>query len=338
MATKQEALQVEGLRVEFLTDAGRLPAVRGVSFSLLAGETLGLVGESGCGKTLTALSVLRLVPPPGRIVSGRISLAGKPILPLSEGQMRRLRGDRVGMVFQEPTAALNPVLTVGAQIAEALRAHRACSRREAYDRAAELLAQVGVPAARQRLRAYPHELSGGMKQRVVIAMALACRPPLLIADEPTTALDVTVQAQILRLLLDLQRELSMALLLVTHDLGVVAQTCRRVLVMYAGRIVEEAAVGELMSEPLHPYTKGLLASLPRLDAGGGRLVPITGNVPELASLPSGCAFRPRCPEVLPVCAKVDPAAEETAPGRRCACHAVARRLLGRDAEAHDGVA
>jgi peptide/nickel transport system ATP-binding protein len=296
-------LALDRLGVAFPAAGRRVAVVRDVSFAIAHGECVGLVGESGSGKTLTALAVLGLVPPPGQ-VSGRILLDGEDLLALPPAALRRRRGRRIGIVFQEPAAALNPVYTVGFQIAEAVAAHRRpqLSRREAYAEAARLLDLVALPDARRRLGDYPHQLSGGQAQRVMIAMALAGGPDLLLADEPTTALDVTLQDQILRLLDRLRAELGLAVLLITHDLGVVAETCDRVVVLYAGEVVEEAGVDDLFAAPAHPYTRGLLATLPRLGEAAERLPVIPGQPPEPAALPAGCAFHPRCPEALAACA------------------------------------
>jgi oligopeptide/dipeptide ABC transporter ATP-binding protein len=300
-------LEIRGLRVSFATDAGPVPAVRGVDLSLAPGETLALVGESGCGKSVTALSILRLVAvPPGAIDAGEILLEGENLLAVPEARMREIRGNDVAMIFQEPMTSLNPVLRVGEQVAEAIELHQGASREQARARAIEAFARVGIPAPEQRVDEYPHQLSGGMRQRVMIAMALACNPKLLIADEPTTALDVTIQAQILELIAKLQRELGMAVLLITHDLGVVAETARRVAVMYAGRVVEEADVLDLFERPRHPYTAGLLRSRPRLDVAHGKLVPIEGSVPDALHQPSGCAFHPRCPLAEERCRQAEP--------------------------------
>jgi oligopeptide/dipeptide ABC transporter ATP-binding protein len=303
-------LEVAGLRVAFPSDDGEVDVVRDVSLSVGRGEIVGLVGESGSGKTITALSVMRLVPPPGRIVAGRIVLDGIDLLALDESRMRRLRGSKVSMVFQEPTTALNPVFTIGFQLLEAIRVHRRLSRAEARAEALRLLDLVALPDAKSRLRDYPHQLSGGQRQRVVLAMALACGPDLLLADEPTTALDVTIQAQILELLERLRQDLGLAVLLITHDLAVVAESCDRVLVAYAGQIVEEAPVEELFRGPAHPYTRGLLAALPQLGKplGRGHLRTIPGRPPEPGRLPGGCVFHPRCPEVMAHCRVEEPGA------------------------------
>jgi peptide/nickel transport system ATP-binding protein len=317
-------LRVRDLRTYFVAEhgSGTARAVDGVSFDLYAGETLGVVGESGCGKTATSLSLLRLIPePPGHILPGSlIELEGRNILGLSPRELQALRGREIAIVFQEPMTSLNPVLTVGEQVAEVVIVHERASRRAARARALELLQLVGIPEPGARLDAYPHELSGGMRQRVMIAMALACRPKVLIADEPTTALDVTIQAQILELLDHLQAELGMAVVLVTHDLGIVAGTADRVLVMYAGQIVEAAPTSELFARPLHPYTEGLLASIPRLDAPRGRLANIPGQVPAATAWPSGCRFHPRCPYAWDRCVAEDPGLgpRDTEPGTHVA--------------------
>ncbi len=315
-------LEIQGLRVEFETAQGLLRAVDGVDLEIGEGETLGLVGESGCGKTVTALSVLRLITPPGRIAAGRILFEGRDLLDLPERDIRKVRGDRIGLVFQEPSSALNPVLTVGYQVAESLIIHRSMGRRAALREAVELLRVVSVPEPERRVREYPHQLSGGLRQRVLIAAALACRPALLIADEPTTALDVTIQAQILDLLRRLRQEYRLSLLLISHDLGVIAEMADRVAVMYAGRIVETALVRDLFRSPRHPYTVGLLRSIPRPQAGrprARRLPAIQGSVPDMARLPSGCAFHPRCPDVMEHCRVTPPPATTDAAGSRVAC-------------------
>ena len=290
-------LQVTDLRTFFLTDQGVARAVDGVSFAVAEGETVALVGESGCGKTVTALSILGLVPdPPGRILeSSSIRLRGEELVGAGEERLRRLRGNEVSMIFQEPMTSLNPVFTVGEQIAEPLRLHRAMDRRRAGERSLELLREVGIPEPVQRFDEYPHQLSGGMRQRVMIAMPLACEPALLVADEPTTALDVTIQAQILELLAALRERHRMAVLLITHDLGVVAEVAHRVVVMYAGQVAETGTTREVFGAPAHPYTEGLLASLPRVDRLGGRLRPIPGVVPTPTAWPEGCRFAERCP-------------------------------------------
>jgi peptide/nickel transport system ATP-binding protein len=320
-------LEVENLGTWFYTRQGIVKAVDGVNFGVASGETLAIVGESGCGKSMTALSLMRLIPdPPGRIVSGQIKLGGKDLLKLSEEEMRKVRGNEISMIFQEPMTSLNPVMTIGKQISEALILHRDMDKKAAWTRAIEMLDLVKIPEPRQRVKEYPHQLSGGMRQRAMIAMALACNPKVLIADEPTTALDVTIQAQILELIVELQREFGAAVILITHDLGVVAETARRVIVMYAGRKVEEAVVGELFADPMHPYTRGLLNSIPRLDllrgeneADTGRLQEIPGIVPPLFALPEGCAFAPRCPRADDKCRAERPVYEQKKPGHWAAC-------------------
>ena len=307
-------LAVEDLVVEFPGTRGPVRAADGVSFAVEEGTTLGLVGESGCGKSVTALSLLRLVPPPGRIVAGRIIYKGTDLTALPEKKMRAFRGREIALIFQEPSTALNPVFTVGYQIAEGLIVHGMMKKKEALREAVRLMQLVRIPDAERRAREYPHQMSGGTRQRVLIAMALACRPSLLVADEPTTAIDVTIQAEILDLLRTLKRELRLSLILITHNLGVIAETADRVAVMYAGRIVEEARVADLFASPRHPYTAGLLRSVPRLgEAGpyfrGGRkqrLPSIEGSVPDMLHLPSGCAFHPRCPDVMPECRERSP--------------------------------
>jgi peptide/nickel transport system ATP-binding protein len=313
-------LEIRDLQTTFSTPAGEARAVDGVSLSLDATRTLGLVGESGCGKTMTALSIMRLVPPPGRIVAGRIELDGRDLLRLSERAMRAVRGAAIAMIFQEPMTSLNPVFTVGNQIAEAIRLHQDAPRAAARAQAIEMLRTVEIPEPERRYDEYPHHLSGGMRQRVMIAMALSCRPRILIADEPTTALDVTIQAQILDLLGGLQRRLGMALLLVTHDLGVVAERADAVAIMYAGRVVEYGAVADVFNRPLHPYTRGLLHSIPKIGAARQRrLDAIPGMVPDLLQVPSGCRFRDRCTLAIDACAVADPPLEEHAPRHRAAC-------------------
>jgi peptide/nickel transport system ATP-binding protein len=319
-------LQVRDLQTHFFTTDGIVRAVDGVSFDLAAGETLGIVGESGCGKSVTALSILRLLPAEtGRIVGGSIAFDGQELTRLPIEAMRAIRGRRIAMIFQEPMTSLNPVLTIGTQIAESVERHLGLSRRAAWDRAHEMLELVRIADARRRLAEYPHQLSGGMRQRVMIAIALACNPQVLIADEPTTALDVTIQAQILDLMLELKDKLGSAIILITHDLGVVAQTCERVLVMYAGRMVEQATAGELFARPLHPYTRGLLRALPRLDddesSGGGRpkLAEIAGIVPDLSRPIVGCAFAPRCLFAVDRCRVAAPGLVEAGAARSVAC-------------------
>jgi len=318
-------LEVEDLQTYFYTRSGLVKAVDGVSFSLARGATLAIVGESGCGKSVTALSLMRLVAdPPGRIVGGRVRLEGVDLLRLDEAAMRDIRGNQISMVFQEPMTSLNPVMTIGRQISEALILHQRMSNKAALRRAIEMLQLVGIPEPMQRAKEYPHQLSGGMRQRAMIAMALACNPRVLIADEPTSALDVTIQAQILELIAKLQRELGTAVILITHDLGVVAETAERVIVMYAGRKVEEAAVGELFARPLHPYTRGLMNSIPRLalmrrEAGQQRLQEIPGIVPALSNLPQACTFAPRCAFADEKCRGQFPPYQEKRPDHWAAC-------------------
>ena len=304
-------LEVNGLRTHFFTSAGVVKAVDGVSFDLMEGEALALVGESGCGKSITALSIMRLIPsPPGRILGGTIRFMGDDLLAQDEKAMRDIRGNRIGMVFQEPMTSLNPVLTIGRQLTEAVQRHLGYDAGAAAARAAELLELVGIPDAANRLRSHPHEFSGGMRQRVMIAMALSCNPKLLIADEPTTALDVTIQAQILELIKNVQRELGIAVIIITHNLGVVARYVDRINVMYAGRIVERGTLHDVFDDPRHPYTKGLLASVPRLDKPkGARLIPIEGMPPDLSNLPPGCSFRERCAYAVERCATDEPQAQ-----------------------------
>jgi peptide/nickel transport system ATP-binding protein len=313
-------LAVEGLRTAFRGRAGDTVVVDGVDLSLAPGRTLGIVGESGCGKSMLSLSIMRLVPPPGRVVAGSVRLAGRDLLTLSGREMRDVRGRDVAMIFQEPMTSLNPVHSVGFQIVEALRSHQAGSARALREQAIEALRRVRIPAPERRFDEYPHQLSGGMRQRVMIAMALACRPKLLIADEPTTALDVTVQAQILDLLRELQAETGMAVILITHDLGVVAEMADEVAVMYAGRVVERAPVLALFEDPQHPYTLGLLGSIPRLDEERERLLAIEGMVPPPFALPAGCRFHPRCPFADAGCGEgAPPALRALAAGHEAAC-------------------
>ena len=312
-------LEVHGLATAFEHEHGAARAVDGVSFTLEAGQVLGLVGESGCGKSVTALSLMRLVPLPGRVVAGEVLLEGRELLALPEREMRRLRGPGMAMIFQEPMTSLNPVLRVGSQIAEAVRIHGGVGRRAAWDRAVELLGEVGIPEPATRARDYPHQLSGGMRQRVMIAMAISCSPKVLIADEPTTALDVTIQAEILDLLRALRERHRMAVLLITHDLGVVAEQADAVAIMYAGHIVEYANVFEIFDRPLHPYTQALFRSMPSLGGRRERLEAIGGQVPDPFHLPSGCAFRDRCPRAVAMCATAVPPLVEKVADHRAAC-------------------
>ncbi len=316
-------LEIENLQTHFITEAGTVRAVDGVSLTIRKGETLGVVGESGCGKSVTALSILRLIPtPPGKITGGSIRLGGRNLLELSDGEMRKVRGGSISMIFQEPMTSLNPVFTVGDQIAEGIRLHQGLSKRESWNKAIEMLRLVRIPDAERRVKEYPHQMSGGMRQRVMIGMALSCNPQLLIADEPTTALDVTIQAQILELLNQLKAELGMAVMLITHDLGVVADTAARVAVMYAGRVVEEAPVLELFTHPKHPYTQGLLASIPRIEkaARRPRLQAIPGMVPDLLDLPPGCKFQARCAQVFDPCRGEEPPLKTVGPEHCARCY------------------
>jgi oligopeptide/dipeptide ABC transporter ATP-binding protein len=319
-------LAIEDLHTHFFSRDGTVKAVDGVSYGLRRRETLGVVGESGCGKSVTALSILRLIPdPPGKILSGRILFEGENLLERSEAEMQQIRGNEISMIFQEPMTSLNPVLTIGHQISEAIILHQKLSRRDAMDKAVEMLRLVHIPEARRRVTEYPHQMSGGMRQRVMIAMALSCNPKVLLADEPSTALDVTIQAQILDLMLELQSKLGTAIVLITHDLGVIAEMAERVVVMYAGKKVEEAPAGDLYDTPCHPYTRGLLASVPRLDVvattapGRLRLQEIPGMVPSLHNLPKGCLFEPRCPLATEECRNAYPPLEEKRPGHVAAC-------------------
>ncbi len=313
-------LSIEGLQTTFRTQGGEVAAVDGVNLAVLRGRTLGVVGESGCGKSVLSLSIMRLVPAPGRIASGRVLFEGRDLLSLPAAAMRDIRGNRIAMIFQEPMTSLNPVFTIGDQITEAMRAHdRTASAGALRSRAVEALRRVRIPAAERRFDEYPHQMSGGMRQRVMIAMALACAPDLLIADEPTTALDVTVQAQILDLLRELQAQTGMAIILITHDLGVVAEMADEVAVMYAGRIVERAAGAAIFDDPQHPYTLGLLGSIPRVEEDRARLLAIEGAVPPPFALPSGCRFHPRCVFAISECTARDPGLREITPGHRAAC-------------------
>ncbi len=320
---KKPLLEVKKLKTHFFTEDGVVHAVDGVDFEVYPGEILGLVGESGCGKSVTSLSVMRLVSPPGRILEGEILLDGVDLLGLSETEMMRVRGNRISMIFQQPQTALNPVFKVGDQIAEVLSIHQDFGKEAGRLRAIELLKMVGIPDAERRSESYPHELSGGMAQRVMIAMALACVPELLIADEPTTALDVTIQAQILDLVLQMREQMGTSVILITHDLGVIAETAERVAVMYAGEIVEQAEIVELFDHPLHPYTQGLIGSMPVLGQIKDRLDVIPGNVPNLVDPPAGCRFAPRCQarlqHALKICGEADPALEPAKPEHLVRC-------------------
>jgi len=320
----ETVLEVKNLQTVFFTNSGLFRAVDDLSLTVRRGETLAIVGESGCGKSVSALSIMRLVPdPPGRIVGGEVRLEGTDLLSLDDERMRDIRGNRISMIFQEPMTSLNPVMRIGDQITEAVRLHQPLTAKQAWAQAIEMLRLVRIPEAARRAQEYPHQLSGGMRQRAMIAMALACRPALLIADEPTTALDVTIQAQILALILDLQKELGTGLILITHDLGVVAQTAQRVIVMYAGKKVEEADVDSLFANPRHPYTHGLMASIPTLPLPGAkstaRLAEIPGTVPSLVRLPQGCAFAPRCPLAVERCRAEYPPLEKFGGNHFAAC-------------------
>lgn len=317
----ENVLEIKDLKTYFYTPDGIVKAVDGINLSVKRGSILGIVGESGCGKSMTAMSILNLVPqPPGKIVSGEILYEGRDILKLKEPEMRAIRGAKISMIFQEPMTALNPVFTVGEQIAEALRVHKGMNRREALDKAAELLSLVNIPSARDRIKDYPHQLSGGMRQRVMIAMAISCSPSIVIADEPTTALDVTVQAQVLDLLKQLMKKIGMSMILITHDLGVIAEAANDVAVMYAGRIVEYTSTEGLFAAPTHPYTEGLLNSIPRFDKKKReRLKAIPGVVPRLLDLPEGCKFYGRCGIAIDRCKKEEPLLKETAKGHLARC-------------------
>lgn len=304
-------LTVKGLKTYFYTDEGIVKSVDGVDFVVGEGETVGIVGESGCGKSVTSLSIMRLFPsPPGKIAEGSIEFQGNDLVQVSESKMRAIRGNEISMIFQEPMTSLNPVFTIGDQLRETIRLHMKLSRREAMGRAVGLLQQVGIPRPEQIVKEYPHQLSGGMRQRVMIAMAMACNPKLLIADEPTTALDVTIQAQILDLMRGIQKESGTSIIMITHDLGVVAEMCTRVIVMYAGRVVEETDVVSLFESPRHPYTQGLLRSIPKLEERHQRLESIAGNVPTPREMPEGCKFAPRCPHAMAVCSQEEPTLEQ----------------------------
>lgn len=322
MSTNDTLLSIQNLSTHFFTQQGLVKAVQDVSFDIPSGQTIAVVGESGCGKSVTALSVLRLIPdPPGKIVSGKILFKEQNLLDFNESQMRAIRGNDIAMIFQEPMTSLNPVFTIGNQIVEAISLHQGIRGRQAWDLAVEMLSKVGIADPARRVEEYPHQMSGGMRQRAMIAMALSCSPNLLIADEPTTALDVTIQAQILELLNQLQRESRMSIMLITHDLGVVAETAKTVVVMYASRIAEKASAEALFAEPLHPYTQGLLRSLPRLGEHRKRLEVIGGSVPNPLAFPSGCKFHPRCPIGCndKRCQTQEPVLKEVSPGRCVAC-------------------
>lgn len=313
-------LEVKNLRTHFYTEDGVVPAVDGVDFSLRSGQTLGVVGESGCGKSITSMSIMRLIPnPPGKIVDGEILFDDKDIVKLSEAEMRKIRGNDIAMIFQEPMTSLNPVFTIGSQIIEAIMLHQKLNKKEAREKCIEMLKLVGIPRADEVLNDYPHQFSGGMRQRVMIAMALSCNPKLLIADEPTTALDVTIQAQILELMKEIKEKLNTAIMLITHDLGVVADMADYIIVMYAGRVVEEANVYDLFEDPKHPYTVGLLNSKPNLDKIVKRLDVIPGSVPNPLAIPPGCAFNPRCPHAMDICRKEMPSLDAIGNDRKVRC-------------------
>jgi peptide/nickel transport system ATP-binding protein len=318
--SKNVVLEVKNLKTHFTSKKGVTKAVDGIDFVLHQGETLGIVGESGCGKSMTSLSILRLVPsPPGKIVDGTVELKGKDILQMSDSELRKVRGNQISMIFQEPMTSLNPVIPVGEQIAEAIRVHQKLGRKEAWEKSVEMLELVGIPSPRQRAKQEPFQLSGGMRQRVMIAMALACNPEVLIADEPTTALDVTIQAQILELMKDLQKRLNMGIIFITHDLGVVAELCDKVAVMYAGQVVEYSSTEALFSHPKHPYTNGLLSSLPKLYEDQEELQTMPGNVPSPYDMPKGCRFSPRCPLATAQCHEEEPQLHSLEDGSQIRC-------------------
>jgi peptide/nickel transport system ATP-binding protein len=328
MDEKKKLLSIKDLSVHFDTEDGVVKAVQGVSYDVHEGKTLAIVGESGCGKSVTSLSIMGLIPdPPGKVVNGSIKFRGVDIVGASEKTMRKIRGNDIAMIFQEPMTSLNPVYTVGQQIVEAVELHSEMKGHAAWAHAIEMLRKVGIADPDQRVHEYPHQMSGGMRQRIVIAMALACSPKIILADEPTTALDVTIQAQILDLISELQRQFHTAMILITHGLGVIAETAHRVIVMYTGKIVEQADVDDLFSDPRHPYTQGLMGSVPRLDAGHtrhtGKLAEITGMVPDLCALPSGCTFRHRCPKAMDVCRKEAPELVEVSANHWGRCHLLA---------------
>lgn len=315
-----DVLKVQGLKVYFFTRDGVVKAVDGINLDVKRGETLGLVGESGCGKSTVALAIMRLVPVPGKIVSGQIVFEGENLLEKSDEEMRRIRGDKIAMIFQNPMTSLNPVYTVGDQITEAIILHQKLSRSKAKRKAIEMLELVGIPEAEKRFNEYPHEFSGGMQQRAMIAMALSCNPSLLISDEATTALDVTIQAQVLRLMKDLKKTFGSSILMITHDMGIVAQMCDRTAVMYAGDIVEFSAIDTIFKKPKHPYTQGLIGSIPRSDIEVKELVVIKGVVPDVLNPPSGCKFHPRCPYAMEVCSEQKPRTIQIEEGHTLACH------------------
>ncbi len=332
MNRQPPVLEVKGLTTEFLGRKKAVTVVDGIDFTVQKGETLGIVGESGCGKSVTSLSIMRLLGKNGKVVAGRVLFEGKDTLQLEEREMRTIRGNRLAMIFQEPMTSLNPVLTIGRQIGEVLKLHTSLGQEERKRRAIQLIAQVGIPRAQEIYGEYPHRLSGGMRQRVMIAMAMACRPQLLIADEPTTALDVTIQAQMLGLIREMREETGMSVMLITHDLGVVAEMCDRVLVMYAGQVIESADVRTLLRHPKHPYTQGLIRSVPQHSRGGKRLYAIAGNVPSPGEWPAGCRFAPRCSEAMPICHQRRPELLNMPDGSACRCwlHDASGAAEGRD--------
>ena len=323
----EKLVDIRNLKTYFYTEDGVVPAVDGVNLYIKRGETLGVVGESGCGKSVTSLSIMQLVSKPsGKIVEGEILFEGEDLVKKSEAEMRKIRGNDISMIFQEPMTSLNPVYTIGDQIAEAIMLHQGLNHKDATDKAIEMLRLVGIPLPERRVKEYPHQLSGGMRQRVMIAMALSCNPKLLVADEPTTALDVTIQAQILELMKKLKKELGMAIMLITHDLGVVAEMCERVVVMYGGKVVEEGDAVSIFKSPLHPYTEGLLKSVPRMDEDVEKLHVIEGVVPNPLHLPAGCRFHPRCPVAVDKCREAQPTLEKVAEGRYVACFLATERM------------
>lgn len=328
----KKLLEISNLKTYFFSDNGQVPAVNGVDFYIRERETLGIVGESGCGKSVTSLSVMRLLAhTPGRVIDGSILFEGTDLLALSENEMREIRGNDIAMIFQEPMTSLNPVYKIGDQIGEAVRLHLKLDRKQAREHVMNMLKLVGIPRVTEIMDEYPHQLSGGMRQRVMIAMAMSCEPKLLIADEPTTALDVTIQAQILDLMKKLKQEKGTAILLISHDLGVVAEMCDRVVVMYAGKVVEEADVFDIFENPQHPYTKGLLHSIPKLRQKTERLESIPGNVPNPANMPTGCKFAPRCSQVMDICWKQDPDLVQIAEGHLCRCFLLYENELAKEA-------
>jgi peptide/nickel transport system ATP-binding protein len=325
-------LEISNLKTYFFSDSGQVPAVNGVDFYIREGETLGIVGESGCGKSVTSLSIMRLLThTPGRVVDGSVRFEGRDLLTLSENAMREIRGNEIAMIFQEPMTSLNPVYTIGDQIGEAVRLHLKFDKKQAREHVMNMLKLVGIPRAKEIMDEYPHQLSGGMRQRVMIAMAMSCEPKLLIADEPTTALDVTIQAQILDLMKKLKEEKGTAIMLITHDLGIVAEMCDRVVVMYAGKVIEEADVFEIFENPQHPYTKGLLNSIPKMRQKTDRLESIPGNVPNPANMPTGCKFAPRCSQAMDICWEQDPDLLQIAEGHKCRCFLLYENVLAKEA-------